>query len=1108
MNARYDLTRWNRASLSRFRYIDGNAVTFLEELRQALIERFADTEAKTLQWESLVPSQQGDPPDDDAYERLLDEQERVQNETERERLDRICAQYSGERRDWGWEIARVLARSAHVLTEYLDAYANEGFLRTATQWDNVRRLVEMLDYHPAPPASAATLLVIEAKPDARGTLETGFQVKYAPSDGGAPVVFESLADIDIDADLNQLRPVAYDRSQDFVQGFRLVLEGEVADLEIGEPLVLEDENTGDLRGHRIQGLQVEADVTRIEVSPPVSPPLLKGYTKVHLKPKDRLDPLGPVVQSAQVGNTLHLTAEPEGLQPKTVVYIADEDNAYYRLLNSVRGKWLVLKTDIGLLRLDEAWVGLPVEIEVSRTFGGLLEEDVYEFKTAGKWSYLEGQLVAKPVEGLPVYEISKATYEPVDEGSKADEGFTILTITLGKKNPDDSLENTTRLLVPSAVTGPWQVDTTLEKDNGNLPDTLTASLPKKTSAGDLAVVDNSRHMAWARLGAVTVDEESQVASLIAKDTWLDDGGGDFFLTETTILTHFKEIVRLKDWQINSSPLTGKRIPLSTVPDALTKGRTLMVENTDDPMAAFATTVAAVDATLSPVELVLSQDLPAGYTYGNALIAANVVSAGHGESKGEKVLGSGDATRLSQSFVPGDTDVSFVADATQPAGVKAAIAVTVAGRTWEQTAGFQNSGPADPHYTVRMTEDGHLKITFGDGRRGRRLPTGSNNVRITFRKGTGLGGNLDAGRFTKAARPHYLVDKVRQPLPATGGNDMEGLASLRENAPATLLTLERAVSLEDFDYLVASQSSVWQAKAFARPAGLGRNQKIEVVVVPAGGGELGSLTETLADFVLSHAVPGLEVTVTAYEHQTFTLEVLIGVDSAAYNPEEVAAAVKSTLEEAFSLQKRKLGQDLFLSEVYQVVETATGVEHSQAVINGNSSIRRLLAGEREVLTLGQLLVLYEGGEVAAPQAAPPAAAQAQILPRQAGRGRVQMIQGIGARYAALLESSGIRTLEDLRRFDPLRTPAGIPAVKLNEFKTKAELVLSLDVNKTQAGLLMDRSLLELMQTSADALARDSGQTLAFGRQLQNKLRVLQIALDEDHLKTITLRELLT
>ena len=40
MTGRSDITRWNRAGLKRFRYVDANAATFLEELRVRLAERF------------------------------------------------------------------------------------------------------------------------------------------------------------------------------------------------------------------------------------------------------------------------------------------------------------------------------------------------------------------------------------------------------------------------------------------------------------------------------------------------------------------------------------------------------------------------------------------------------------------------------------------------------------------------------------------------------------------------------------------------------------------------------------------------------------------------------------------------------------------------------------------------------------------------------------------------------------------------------------------------------------------------------------------------------------------------------------------------------------
>ena len=120
-----DLTRWNRSGLSRFRYVDGNAISFLETLRQAMGEAF--TEGGVNQWSALdtaVPEGVG--------------------ETLAQRQARWKAQYYDDRRDYAWEILRSYARATHVLAEHLDAYANESYINTATQWDNLRRLVEIV----------------------------------------------------------------------------------------------------------------------------------------------------------------------------------------------------------------------------------------------------------------------------------------------------------------------------------------------------------------------------------------------------------------------------------------------------------------------------------------------------------------------------------------------------------------------------------------------------------------------------------------------------------------------------------------------------------------------------------------------------------------------------------------------------------------------------------------------------------------------------------------------------------------------------------------------------------------------------------------------------
>jgi len=224
------------------------------------------------------------------------------------------------------------------------------------------------------------------------------------------------------------------------------------------------------------------------------------------------------------------------------------------------------------------------------------------------------------------------------------------------------------------------------------------------------------------------------------------------------------------------------------------------------------------------------------------------------------------------------------------------------------------------------------------------------VRVSFRVGAGLAGNLPPGSLTKPARPNPRVDAVSQPLDATGGNDREDVASLKTQAPKSVLTLERAVSLADFGALAARQSSVWQARAFALPTGGGRHASLEVVVVPAGGGALGSLAADLQSFLAAHALPGVDVRVRPYQPRPFDLDVEIEVKSDERDRDEVRKNVEAALLANFGLRRRALGAALYASEVYAVVEAVPGVESSVVVLDGRAAVRLLAAADRAVLFL--------------------------------------------------------------------------------------------------------------------------------------------------------------
>src|SRR6185436_18372247 len=154
-------------------------------------------------------------------------------------------------------------------------------------------------------------------------------------------------------------------------------------------------------------------------------------------------------------------------------------------------------------------------------------------------------------------------------------------------------------------------------------------------------------------------------------------------------------------------------PLAAVPAALRAGRVVFLAREGDdasgpafgPAAGRTAKIGEVRDLEGSRSILLEAPLPAGATRGNLVIYGNAVAAGHGEAKEEKVLGSGDASRSGQVFVFAEKGISFIADANQPAGVRADVEVRVGDRVWQQVPTLADSGQADPHYVVRMTEDG-------------------------------------------------------------------------------------------------------------------------------------------------------------------------------------------------------------------------------------------------------------------------------------------------------------------------------------------------------------------------------------------------------------------
>ncbi|MEF8734340.1 MAG: baseplate J/gp47 family protein [Candidatus Accumulibacter meliphilus] len=1137
------------------------------------MRHFADPTSGLCDW--INPPQQVPPREIEVDgETLVERQQRLSL-----RNRRLLETYQQERRDWAWEISRSFARCCHMLTAHADAYANECFLGTATQWEHVRRLVGMLDYHPAPPASASTWLAFSAKPGKAGVIAKGFQVKNSPPAGASKVIFETLQDIAIDAALNELRPLGWNHSGEPLGGAPAG-DGEVVSVEVAEVMLdpaIALQGVGAVHAAALDALK-PADGFRIfdflSFDPATSALgiaatlLWEWKAKAYFlnqftSPGDwsgllestlgEITALSSTELATQSGNTVDQAAALQQalrmvevcldhphfvalrlrkligaqasvaasnstlwIMPAKPAVEAGEvamliDDAHHRAnavtidrVETIDGKPPTLALELGDSPLQNEWHGWASGdtrlhyaprwqrkcwlngANVIRTAAphGLAANAYVGWRRSGQWRYakiieadtrnLRLQTTSPlPLPGDRLYSLSPisgtragANLEVVvlldgdnpggavpapAEAVAMDTTGTSDIFTITKELPEVSIPTETPFPLPGALPGigsflfpspflpidlvkaaielmlslglmmipssgkfvikgfpPTDLATAISLNDATdklyvLLDNMKAGsdedsepmvvwqLPTEAerkealrellvnaAQGDTPLFQEIREDLELQGPMLAIAEgASELARVVASDPrYMFDGAadrirqGDWVVAEFSngpcalaidaietfvaadkaesfalylvdaphdsgglirVQADFRGQLVAENANFNPAPIDPDNFMLELLPEALTIGRSLLVTGCGNPYLVSITDMVDGRITFEP----RLQPCIAG----NMVLLGNVAPAGHGESQPQKIFGSGDAAQSGQAFTIEVSGVSFTPDATQAAGVAADIEVKVAGRVWQQVSTLRDSVSDDRHYELRMTEDGYVRVIFGDGVNGRRLPSGSNNLRLRYRVGNGLAGNLPPYNLDKAINPNPLVDTVSQPMPASGGGDMEALSSLRENAPPTLLALERAVSLSDFAHLASARSDVWQARAYREVDQGGRMERITVIVVPAGGILTDDLRDTVESHLGRHSLPGITVSVESYTPRLVDMRITLRVDSSAWLPREVAAAVEAELKRVFALQQRGLGQPLYLSEIYKAVEGIDGVENSICVLDDNARVVR-------------------------------------------------------------------------------------------------------------------------------------------------------------------------
>ena len=303
------------------------------------------------------------------------------------------------------------------------------------------------------------------------------------------------------------------------------------------------------------------------------------------------------------------------------------------------------------------------------------------------------------------------------------------------------------------------------------------------------------------------------------------------------------------------------------------------------------------------------------------INGNVALATHGESGGQP-LGHGDASQANQQFRLPIVPLTHIG-ASNPSGVAAALSIWVGGILWAEVESLRDAGPLDPVYALSYGEDGSTNVQFGDGVNGRRLPTGTNNVVAVWRKGLGAAGMVRAGQLSLLSGAPQGVKGVTNPLPATGAADGETLEDARANAPLSVMTLDRIVTLRDYEDFERSFAGV--AKAHAIWAYVGISRAVFLTVAGIDGSEMAERDiANLREAISAASDTAIAVTIRQHVPVWFKLEANIRVfpDRVA---DDVIAAVDARLRDEFSFARRALGQPVARSEVIAAIQSVDGVD---------------------------------------------------------------------------------------------------------------------------------------------------------------------------------------
>jgi hypothetical protein len=262
--------------------------------------------------------------------------------------------------------------------------------------------------------------------------------------------------------------------------------------------------------------------------------------------------------------------------------------------------------------------------------------------------------------------------------------------------------------------------------------------------------------------------------------------------------------------------------------------------------------------------------------------------------------------------------------------------------WQEVKNFNSSQADNRHYTIDRIKG---TITFGDAARGMIPPAGKDNIKCgRYQSGGGSKGNVNAGTITQLRTTYPYIDAVTNPEAADGGCEQEDLDRAMIRGPHTIKHRDRAVTCEDFEWLVREASlKITKVKCLptTEPFFEYRPGYITVILVPESDDPKPlpsrELIQEIEDYIFTRTSTHLTID-PARINLVGPSYIRVGISATVkYTSLSMAKIVESRiidnlkrffhpLRGGVDRQGWDFGRNVYISEVYQLIEATEGVDY--------------------------------------------------------------------------------------------------------------------------------------------------------------------------------------